>query len=333
MSKKNSNIYDVAQKAGISIATVSRVLNNPDKVSPKTKDKVFSVMKELGFTPKAEARARAKKDTGRIGVITTDLTYPSFIHRLRGISETLDGTPYELVIITMKDKKDIDYYLRSIELTDKLDGLIILSQKLNDTTINLLNELSINVIFVEFGEINFPSISIDNNLGGEMVADYLLEKKYKTFSILTEEESDKKVHPNQMRVTGFINRLKQNGANITPQMVFYGSNDLKQSIKIAISILSKEIRPEVIFATTDLLAVAVIKAAKKLNISIPTELGVIGFDGTNTSDYLDFTTVDQSLEESGRLAAELLLKKIKKPNDPVHNILLPLKIIERDTIK
>lgn len=333
MSNKSANIYDVAQKAGISIATVSRVLNNPDKVSKKTKDIIFSVMKELGYTPKAEARARAKKDTGRIGVISTDLTYPSFIHRLRGISEALEGTPYELVIITMKDKKDIDYYLRSIELTEKLDGLIILSQKLNESTLNLLNELGVNVIFVEFGENNFSSIVVDNNLGGVLVADYLINKKYSSFSILTEEENNKNVHPNQMRVTGFMNRLKEKGASISTNMVFFGSDNLQYSIKVAEKILTKEVLPQAIFATTDLLAVAVIKAAKKLNILIPGQLGVIGFDGTNTSDYLDLTTVDQSLEESGRLAVELLLKKIKKPDDPVHNVILPLKIIERDTIK
>lgn len=333
MLKKNVNIYDVANKAGISIATVSRVLNNPEKVSTKTKDKVFSVMKELSFTPKAEARARAKKSAGRIGVITSDLTYPSFIHRLRGVSVALEGKPYELVIITMKDKKDIDYYLRSTNLTDKLDGVIILSQKLSESTTNLLDELDISVVFVEFGENNFSSIIVDNNYGGKLVADYLINKNYTTFSILTEEETDKKVRPNEMRVTGFIKQLAEKGTIIDSNMIYYGSEDINKSTQIAEKILTKEVIPQVIFATTDLLAVAVIKAAKRLNISIPHQLGVMGFDGTNTSDYMDITTVDQSLEESGKLAVELLLKKIKKPNDSVHNILLPLKIIERNTIR
>lgn len=333
MSNNIPTIYDVAKKASISIATVSRVINNPDKVSPKTKDKVFKVMTELNFIPKADARARAKKDTGRIGVITFNMSYPSFSHRLRGISQILEGTPFELIIITVKDMIDLDYYLRSINITDKLDGLIILSHKVNRSTLLLLEELNIKTVFIEFGEENFTSVVIDNFKGGVIAADYLLKKGYKDFSILSEEENEKLVLPNQLRVSGFISRLKENSISINKDNIFYTDNELQSGIQKAESILESNNRPEVIFATTDLLAVSVLKASKKLNISIPEELGVIGFDGTDISDYMDITTVDQSLEESGRMAAELLIKSIKTNNTTIHKVLLPLKIIERDTIK
>lgn len=333
MPEKVATIYDVADKAEISIATVSRVINNPEKVSSKTKDKVFEVMELLHFVPKADARARAKRNTGRIGIITFNLTYPSFAHRLRGISQALEGTPFEMVIITIKDKKDINYYLKSINLTDKLDGIIVLSHKLNPSSLILINDLQIKTIFIEFGEDNFSSVSINNTKGGTLVADYLLDKGYKSFSILTEYENEKYVLPNHMRVSGFITQLKNRNINVDPGIINYGSDNINESVLAAEKILSKKKRPEVIFATTDLLAVAVIKAAKKLKISIPDELGVIGFDGTNISDYLDITTVDQSLEESGIIAVELLIKAIKNPEYPVQTVILPLTIIERDTIK
>lgn len=333
MSTKISTIYDVAQKAGISIATVSRVINTPEKVSHKTKEKVFNVMKQLNFIPKADARARAKKDTGRIGVITLNMTYPSFSHRLRGISKTLEETPFELIIITVKNMEDINYYLRSTTLTDKLDGLIILSHKFSKHTLTLLEELNIKTVFIEFGEENFTSVVIDNYKGGQMVADFLISKGYNHFSILTEKENRKNVLPNQLRVSGFINRLKENSRSIKNDKIFYTNEELESGIKTAELILKSKNRPEVIFATTDLLAVCVIKVAKQLNISIPKELGVIGFDGTNISDYMDITTVDQSLEESGSLAAQLLIKSIKTDSSSINKVLLPLKIIERKTIK
>lgn len=332
MSEKIATIYDVARVAGISIATVSRVLNSPEKVRPATKDKVFNTMKMLNFTPKADARARAKKNIGRIGVITFNMN-SSFSHRLKGISSVLETAPFELIIITKNNIEDIDYYLRSINLTDKLDGLIIISHKLNDSTLKLLDELSIKAVFIEFGEDNFTSVTIDNTKGGKIIAEYLIDKSYNSFAVLTEKEDGKHVLPNQMRVSGFIERLNTDFPSINNKIIHYAEDNIENGIKKATKILNSSNPPEVIFATTDLLAVATLKAAKKLNISIPDELGIIGFDGTDIADYMDITTVDQSLQTSGKTAAELLLKTINEPNTSVKKIILPLKIIERDTIK
>ena len=113
-------------------------------------------------------------------------------------------------------------------------------------------------------------------------------------------------------------------------MISYAGNNLADAIVSAEKLLNQKI-PDAIFATTDLLAVAVLKTARKMNIQIPGDLGLIGFDGTSTSDYLDLTTVDQALEESGRLAVELLMKRINNSAGPVQTIFLPLTIIERDT--
>lgn len=333
MGIKEPTIYDVATKAGISIATVSRVLNNPEKVSSKTKNRVFKIMDELNFTPKADARHRAKKNTGRIGIITFDLDYPAFAPRLKGISKALEGTPFELIIITVKKLNDFEYYLRSINLTDSIDGLIVLSHKLTSSTLKLLDELSIKTVFIEFGEDTFTSVGTDNFQGGTIVADFLLSKNYINFAVLTESESDKYVHPNQLRVSGFMAQLSKHGIDLNRDGIFYTNDNINDSIKSAEEILLKKDRPEVIFATTDLLAVSVMKAAKKLNISIPEELGVIGFDGTNISEYMDITTIDQHLEESGKIAAKLLIQSIIKPESTIQKILLPLNIIERDTIR
>jgi len=298
MLKKDSTIYDVAKSAGISIATVSRVLNNPDIVSTNP-----------------------------------HLTFPSFIHRLKGITTIIDGTSFELSMITINNKDDIDQYLKSKELTHRLDGIIVLSMKLNRSTIDLLKKLRIKTVFIEFGEEGFSSISIDNIKGGEIVADFLIQKSYNSFAVLTHNDATDDEFPNSMRVKGFCNRLSQNGYQLDDNNILYSSNNLKDAISKSIDILSKKDRPEVIFATTDLLAVAVIKAAKRLNIKIPEELGIIGFDGTTTSEYMDITTVDQSLEISGKMAAELLLKKLKKPELATQTTFLPLKIVERDTTR
>ena len=99
--KKNPTIYDVAERSGSSISTISRVLNSPEKVNPKTRALVLATIDKLGFVPKAEARARALSKTNRIGVITPFFTEPSFVQRLRGVAGALAASNYELVIYTV----------------------------------------------------------------------------------------------------------------------------------------------------------------------------------------------------------------------------------------
>lgn len=330
MTEKTATIYDVAEKAEISITTVSRVINYPDKVSSATKEKVLKVMEDLGFTPKAEARERARKHIGKIGVITPYFTYPSFVHRLWGISEALKGTAFELVIINLDEKSAIEDYIRSPGLKDRIDGFIILSQKLAESTLRIIDDLCLKVVFVEFGEDNYSSVCIDNYKGGEIVADFLLSRGYKSFGVLTEKENKIKVHPNMLRVSGFLSALKAQKITLPAHMIFNTGNNLDEAIETAEKMLKHNL-PEAVFATTDLLAVAVLKAARKMSIHIPADMGLIGFDGTSTSDYLDLTTVDQALEESGKLAVELLIKRINDNTGPVQTIFLPLTIIQRET--
>src|SRR5574339_930082 len=124
---KKPTIYDVAKHAGVSITTVSRILNTPDRVNFKTRERVLAAIDQLSFVPKAEARARAMQHTGRIGVISPFFTAPSFIQRLRGIAESLSPENYELVIYTVDSNDRLQGYLSSLPLTGNLDGLIILS--------------------------------------------------------------------------------------------------------------------------------------------------------------------------------------------------------------
>lgn len=328
VKKDSATIYDVASKAGISIATVSRVINRPEKVSPKTREKVYRVMEELGFTPKAEARERARKEVGRIGVITPFFTYPSFVHRLRGISEALRGSAFELIIINLETQEDIENYLRSPGLSHRIDGLIVLSSKLEASTLEIINNQNIKTVFVEFGEDHFSGVCIDNYKGGEMAARFLTGQGYRTFGILTENELGINVHPNMMRLSGFQKYLGENP--VPDNRIAFGGNSLEEATSAAEKLLGFT-ELDAVFATTDFLAIALMKAARKKGIAIPEDLGLIGFDGTNTSDYVDLTTVDQALEESGKLAVELLMKRIKSPESPIQTIFLPLTIIERET--
>lgn len=323
-------IYDIAEESRTSIATVSRVINHPGKVSEKTRLRILEIMERRGFIPRAEARERARKEVGRIGVITPYFTHPSFVHRLRGISYALRGDSFELVIINLETQNEIETYLRTPGLSHRIDGLIILSRKFSQTTLKILLEQAIPAVFVEFGEDDFSSVCIDNVKGGRIAAEYLMKKGFRDFAVLTENESSIDVHPNMMRIQGFRQFLEENKLSLDECNIIYGSSSMKDTIESIGEYLNHK-QPEAIFATTDILAISFLKAARQKGIKIPQEIALIGFDGTNTADFMDLTTVDQSLEESGKLSVELLMKRIRKPNSPVQTIYLPLKVIERKT--
>ena len=121
--RRVSTIYDVAGRAGVSISTVSRVLNRPQSVNPKTREIVLAAMEELDFVPSAEASARARKDFGRIGVLTPFFTAPAFVQRLRGVASALVGTNYELIVYAVESLAQLRGYLDMLPVSGRVDGL------------------------------------------------------------------------------------------------------------------------------------------------------------------------------------------------------------------
>jgi DNA-binding LacI/PurR family transcriptional regulator len=157
--KKNPTIYDVAQKSGISISTISRVLNSPEKVNPETRALVLDAIDKLGFVPKAEARARALSNTNRIGVITPFFTAPSFVQRLRGVASALAASNYELVIFTVESSDHIQGYLSSIPFMGNLDGLIVMSLPIQKKDAQRLIEHGIETVLIEYSHPELNSFS------------------------------------------------------------------------------------------------------------------------------------------------------------------------------
>jgi LacI family transcriptional regulator len=159
MTNKKSTIYDVAKLSGISISTISRVLNTPDKVNPETRAKVLAAIDQLGFVPKAEARARALRQTGRIGVLTPFFTAPAFVQRLRGIAAALAKSNHELVVYTVDSSDHLQSYLASLSLTGNLDGLIVMSLNIGETEAQRLLDSGLQTVLIEFPHEQFNSVS------------------------------------------------------------------------------------------------------------------------------------------------------------------------------
>lgn len=331
--KKTPTIYDVAKLAGVSIATISRVLNSPDKVNPETHKQVMNAIDRLGFVPKAEARARAMQGTGRIGVLTPFFTAPSFVQRLRGVASALSKANYELVIYPVDSIDHLQGHLSSIPLMKNVDGLIIMSLAVEDIDAKRLSANGMETVLIEYMHKGMNSILIDDHNGGSLVAEHLIKKGHKSFAFLGDIELPEKfsIHPVRSRLNGYKQTLQEAGLNLTKAYIRSSPYTQTESRHAASELLQLPKPPTAIFAASDFQALAIMKVARQLGLKIPDDVAVVGFDDIDVAEHVDLTTISQHLDESGRLAAEILLSRINEEQRPLQHINLPLTLIERAT--
>jgi DNA-binding LacI/PurR family transcriptional regulator len=332
MPKPAATIYNIAAEAGVSPATVSRVLNGSTKVNQETRTRVMEVIQRLEFVPKAEARARALKRSYRIGILVPFFTAPSFVQRLRGVASALP-TNYELVIYTVNSTDQLDGYLASLPLTGNLDGLIIMSLAITEEQAQHLSRNQLETVLIEYPQTGFSTVEIDDIRGGKMAAEYLVQKGHRRIAFLGDTDlPEYAIHPISQRLLGFRQKLKELGIPLPDEYVRLASYSLEQARQVAVEFLNLPVPPTAIFAATDLQAMGVIMVARQMGLDIPGDLAVMGFDNLDMAELMELTTIQQPLDDSGRVAVELLLGRITTPTRSLQHVELPLKIVERKTV-
>ena len=332
MSMADITVYDVAKKAKVSIATVSRVLNSSGNVNEATRKRVLSAIDSLGFVPKAEAAARARKASGRIGVLAPFFTYPSFVERLQGVAGSLIDSPYELVVYTVDSSARRDTYLSSLAVTRRLDGLIVMALPFDDAMGSRLIAHKLETVLIEAGRPQFSSVEIDDEAGGRIAAEYLLERGHRRCAFVGDKDlPDYAIHPSEWRLAGYRKALQGAGLPLIDDYIALAPHGLESARQLTHRLLDLPEPPTAIFAPSDLQAMGILKAVRERGLSVPDQIAIIGFDDVEMSDYIGLTTVRQPLKESGRVAVELLLARLADPGRPVQHVRLPLTLIRRQS--
>ena len=331
---KPSTIYDVARLAGVSPATVSRVLNEPDRVGEDKCKKVLDAIEQLHFVPKADAVANARKGYHKIGVIAPFFTQPSFMERLRGVADVLAAIHYELVIYSINSTEDLNNYLSTIITTARVDGLILFCMNLEKPMLKMLQNASFPVCFVESDIEGFDCVNIHNLLGGQKVAEYIYSLGCRKPGFIGEKSGlSYAVGATEERFRGFNFYFANQGIVIPQEHIWIGEFSYHQLDQGITDFLSSDNKPDCVFCSSDLIAARFLHIARGMGIRVPEDIKLIGFDNIDISNYIGLSTVSQNLDMSGKAAAELVLARIKEPERPVVNMNLPLEIIERETTR
>jgi len=328
----SKTIYDVAKEAGVSISTVSLALNSPARVSAETRRKVLAAVDALGFVPKTDAVARARRGVGRVGVIAPYTSYPAVARRLNGVLQAVGRLPLEIVLFDQESAAESSSpLLASLPITGRLDGLIVVSLPLDETVAKRLSGLRLPTVLVDVRHPLFDSVLADDTTGGRLVAEHLVSRGHRRFGFLGEtQQSYLYVSPSQRRLAGYRAALAEAGYTLKDRDMRLAGHGVESARAATKELLSLENRPTAVFASSDLLAAGALRAAHDLGLAVPGDVAVVGFDDGDLAEALDLTTVRQPLEESGRAAMERLLQQLDKPTT-VREVALRLELVLRGT--
>ena len=327
-----STIYHVAAGAGVSISTVSRFLNTPGKVNEETARRIQASMKQLDYAPHGHVGLRAHRDLRRIGVLSPFFTAPSFVERMRGMSETFREANCEMVVCAVDSPEQLSGYLHSVSFLRRFDGLILMSMTISDADARRLAGSGLHVVTIEAPNPLFSCVDVDNVLGGRVAAQCFLKKDYLPCAFLGEYRPPSfSPRPSETRFSGFLQALEAAGHALAPDMIRTGHPTVEDAFHMAGDLLDLSRPPRAIFAMSDLMAIGVLRAARQRGIAVPGRLAVLGFDDIEAAAWTGLSTVSQSLPESGRVAARLLIERISTDDSLLQRVHLDVRLAERDT--
>lgn len=319
-----ATLDDIAKMAGVSATTVSRVINNYGSLSEKTKTKVFAAMKELNYQPNSLARSLKGKKTQLIGVILPGVSNPFFGQMVQEIEDQLFKKGFRMILCNAgNDAEKERTYLRML-IANRVDGIIAGSHNLN---IEEYQKVGLPIIsFDRYLSKNVPIVSSDNYQGGKLAAQSLLASGSQKLQIIT--GANRPNSPTNQRLEGFKNVLTSKSVEFDSMEIPFSASPNIKGLKIQ-ELLSNNL-VDGIFCTDDLTALLVMQKAKSLEIKIPEDVRLIGYDGTRfIQDYHpELTTIMQPIEDIVTMMIDLLLKRINDPEcDLEKNYTLPVKLI------
>jgi DNA-binding LacI/PurR family transcriptional regulator len=336
VAKKSVTIRDVARHAGVSVATASRALNGSQVVNPGTRDRILTVMQELGFTPSPAARRLSLGRTLTIGVVVSFLTRPQAAERLRGVDAVLTDSEFDLVIYNVESVQKRDHYLGTLAHSQRADGLIVMSLPPPSEALPALVRGPVPVVFID---VHAPSIAAmprvvgDDLAGGAIAAQHLLELGHTEIAFIGDAVADPfDFTSSRDRQLGLTDELATAGITVPDAWVGHGAHGRYEARALARRMLTGARRPTAIFAASDTQALGVIAAAHEVGLNVPEDLSVVGYDDIEAADYVGLTTIRQRLIESGRRGAEILLAEIKTRSEhPPVATLIPELVVRGTT--
>lgn len=327
-----TTIREVAERAGVSLTTVSHVINNTRFVSEEKKLRVQEAMQELNYRPNALARSLRSGKTHTLGLILPDSSNPFFADIGRSLEATAFDLGFSVILCNTEGDPSREEFYVDVLSKKQVDGMIFVATGDQANSLNLLLEENIPVVVVDrcFPEIEVDTVITDNRLGGQLATQHLIELGHKRIACITGPSN---LTPSAERVTGYQEAVEEAGIALDPALIMQGDYHPKSGQNVTSAMLKLKNPPSAIFACNDLMAIGAMRAVVAAGLRVPEDISIIGFDDIELARYSTppLTTIAQPILEIGSEAARLMVDRIKDEKLLPQQIVLPTRLVLRES--
>ncbi len=327
-------IKDVAKKAGVSISTVSRVINNSKPVSNEIRQRVLNVIKETGYVPNPLARSLVTKKSQLIGVIVPDISDFFMGELLNGIEEV--GKIYDYDILLCNSYGEVKEELKYINLlkSKQVAGIIFVSWKMEEEHVKAIEEGNIPAVYISKNASDFDvyRVSIDNYKAAYEMTRYLIDKKHEKIAFIKSSIQDSIM--DSQRFKGYKEALEEKHLKIEESLIKEGDTTSESGYYLMNEILESKNIPDAVFATNDEVAVGIINCILDHGYKVPEDISVAGFNDIKLASLYrpSLTTIKQPIYDMGAVSIRMIVKMINNEALGDKNVYLPYELIERQSV-
>jgi LacI family transcriptional regulator len=326
-----ATIKEVADHAGVSVATVSRVVNKTGYVSLDLQERVQDAMRTLNYRPSALARSLRRQETQTIGILVPQLDQPFFSALVFAVEKTLFSSDYRALICSAEERRDKEDAYIEMLMRQRVDGVILVPTGQNTDNVRRLLDEGVPVVLVDR---DIPNLAINrvlcnNYQGGATAIEHLVSLGHRRIGVIGGPEYSEAIID---RMSGAQAALKVAGVESDQSLLVTGSlPQFEMGYTAGLKLLDRADRPTAIFAFNDVMAIGVMHAAAELGLRLPEDLSVVGFDDIPAAAYSipELTTVAQPIYAMGENAASLLIRHIRESESPVESIRLETRLVVR----
>ncbi len=329
-----ATIKDVAKKAGVSISTVSYVLNNSGKISEETKERVLKAATELNYIPNNFAKRLKKQQYDLVALIVHEIKGPFYDALVRGIQDVLHSFGYNLLIYcTLENRKeDVDKFLRA----GIVGGLMVMTPAVkNEDLLKWAHEFKIVTLDRVLKDQRIKSVRVNNEKGAYEVVKYLNELGHKKIGFVkgTRDSLDARE-----RFRGFTHAMNDLKLEINEKFIFEGNFTEESGYQTIMNFLKKNRKsdlPTALFFANDEMAIGGLKAFKEKEIAVPDDISIVGFDDIELSSYIHptLTTVRRPMYQLGSISAHMLLSLLTDKEEGLSNVVLDVELVQRESTR
>ena len=328
-----AGVVEIAEKAGVSPATVSRALRGLHHVNERTRAKIVTAAMELNYPLRPDLIPQdLAQRTNRIGVIAPYISRWFFSQTINGIEQSLREAGMDLLLYNFSQVDARQRIFQQKQLRGKVDALIVISMPPTDDEFSELLSLGIPITTIGFKHEGCSSVAIDDFLGGYIASKHLTDLGHREIAILSgQRETAYNFDVSDNRKLGYMKALDEVGVEWNPDYEIRGDFNIYTSEIAMESFLRRKKLPTALFCHSDEMAFGALKAIRKKGMRVPEDISVIGFDDHEIAQYVGLTTVSQPPQFEGQMAAAAAIAEISNPTMERKNIVVPTSLVVRDT--